>query len=43
VALSASGKQHVDKMSRDRTELGLFVRQLRASHERARVRTGGPQ
>lgn len=43
VALSPSGKQHVDKMSRDRTELGLFVRQLRASHERAMVRTGGPQ
>jgi hypothetical protein len=41
VALSVSGKQHVDKMSRDRTELGLFVRQLRVSQERARARSGG--
>jgi hypothetical protein len=43
VALSPTGKQHVDKMSRDRTELGLFVRHLRVSQERAKARTGGPQ
>lgn len=43
VALSPSGTKHVDKMSRDRTELGLFVRQLRVSQERARARIGGVQ
>ena len=43
VALSVSGKQHLDRMSRDGTELGLFVRQLRVSQERARTRMGGPQ
>lgn len=43
VALSPAGKQHVDKMSRDRTELGLFVRHLRVSQERAKARTGGLQ
>lgn len=41
VALSPSGKQHVDKTSRDRTELGLFVRQLRVSQERAKARMSG--
>ena len=43
VALSPAGRQHLDKMSRDRTELGLFVRQLRVSHERAKARVGGLQ
>jgi hypothetical protein len=43
VALSPSGKQHMDRISRDRTELGLFVRQLRVSQERARARTGALQ
>lgn len=40
VTLSQAGRQHVDKMGRDRTELGLFVRQLRVSQERARARMG---
>lgn len=43
VALSQAGRQHFDKMIRDRTELGLFVRQLRVSHERAKSRIGGAQ
>jgi hypothetical protein len=41
VALSQSGKQHLDHMSREGTELGLFVRQFRANQERVRVRSGG--
>ena len=41
VALSQSGKQHLDLISREGTELGLFVRQFRANHERVRARIGG--
>ena len=43
VTLSPAGKSHFDKMSRDGSELGLFVRQLRANHERVRARMGGQQ
>lgn len=43
VTLSPAGKSHIDKMSRDGSELGLFVRQLRANHERVRARIGGQQ
>lgn len=40
VALSTSAKQHLDKISRDRSELGLFARQLRANQERVKARIG---
>jgi hypothetical protein len=43
VALSPSGKQHLDKISRDGSELGLFVRQFRGNQERVKARTGGQQ
>lgn len=41
VTLSVSGRQHFDKMTRDRSELGLFVRRLRVDLERAKARIGG--
>lgn len=40
VSLTASGKAHLDLALRDTTDLGMFVRQLRRSHERALVRSG---
>jgi len=40
VSLTPPGKSHLDSALRDATDLGLFVRQLRKSHERALVRFG---
>lgn len=40
VSLTEAGKLHVDRALRDATDLGMFVRQLRRSHDRALVRTG---
>jgi hypothetical protein len=40
VSLTPSGKSHLDLALRDTTDLGMFVRQLRRSHDRALVRLG---
>jgi hypothetical protein len=40
VSLTPSGKSHLDLALRDTTDLGMFARQLRRSHDRALVRFG---
>jgi hypothetical protein len=40
VTLTPSGKSHMDRAARDSSDLGLFVRQLRISQDRARARMG---
>ena len=40
VSMTPAGKSHFDFALRDKTDLGMFVRQLRRSHARALVRIG---
>jgi hypothetical protein len=40
VTLTQEGKAHIDRAARDSTDLGLFVRQLRANQERVLARIG---
>jgi hypothetical protein len=40
VSLAQTGKEHVDRGSRDNGDLGLLVRQLRINQERVRARVG---
>jgi hypothetical protein len=40
VSLTPSGKSHLELALRDTTDLGMFVRQMRRSHDRALMRFG---
>src|SRR5689334_12995812 len=41
VTLTPAGKTHIDRASKDGTDLGLLVRQLRIREDRAKARVGG--
>jgi hypothetical protein len=40
VSLTAQGKAHLDRSGRETSDLGLLIRQLRASQERVKARVG---
>ena len=40
VTLTQAGKNHIDRVARDATDLGLLVRQLRINQERVMARIG---
>jgi hypothetical protein len=40
ISLPEEGKKHIDAAARDATDLGLLVRRLRTSQQRARARIG---
>lgn len=43
ITLSPAGKKHIDRASRDASDIGLLIRQLRINQERVMVRIGSDE